>query len=445
MNFALLRHLPTSVLFSFLYRIVQTAMGFLTIPVIVAFLDANQQGYYYTFLGLSALQSFLELGFGIVIMIFSAHEWRDLSLTRDGIVGPAEPLSRLSSLGKIIFRYFSISAGIFFAFAITVGYFTLASKSGPFPVEKFVQFALYLSLTAAVFWVNPVLNIIEGCNQVSETARFRTCQLIVAYGAMWGALASGAGLWSLAVLAGCQFVAVLIYLTTFKRQFLRLFRMPKGEAEISWLNDVFPMQWRIGVQGLFSYFSFPFYTTLAFWALGSVAAGQLGLTLQIASGIQSLGLVAISARGAEFALLAASGKRDELTRKCKAATGLGLTVVMLGFAAFVAATWFVKAYFPHIGQRTLGLDATILLAFGVLATVPVQGIALYLRANKVELLTPIGVSSGILYGVLGAGGIFLWGQIGLVASYALVTALFTLPLTLLIAVRQNEKYARDAA
>lgn len=91
------------------------------------------------------------------------------------------------------------------------------------------------------------------------------------------------------------------------------------------------------------------------------------------------------------------------------------------------------APFPEIGGRVLGIDLILVLALGVLATLPVQGIALFLRAHKVERLTLVGLVSGVLYGAVGAASIHLAGELGLAISYLAVTALFTLPMTVYIA------------
>lgn len=431
---ARLRDLPAAVFYSLLFRCIQVTAGFLTIPLILLFLTPTEQGYYYTFLGIAALQSFLELGFAIVITMFAAHEWHHLSLSREkGITGPPEALSRLSSLGKIVFRYFSIAAGIFLVFALAVGYLTVDGEPGAALLQTWAPLGVYLALTAIVFWLTPVLNIIEGCNQVAAVAKFRSCQVLISYAVMWAALAAGAKLWALPVLAACQVVAIATYLGILQKPFLRLFQMPAGGPRIDWKQDLLPMQWRIGVQGLFSYFSFPFYTTFAFWTLGAVTAGRVGLTLQLVSGIQMLGLVAISARGAEFGLLAAAGRRSELLQRCKNATALAAAIVLAGFAALTAGLWGARRLFPEIGGRVLGIDVTLVLALGVLATLPVQGIALFLRAHKVERLTLVGLVSGVLYGAVGAASIHLAGELGLAISYLAVTALFTLPMTLYIA------------
>jgi hypothetical protein len=60
----------------------------------------------------------------------------------------------------------------------------------------------------------------------------------------------------------------------------------------------------------------------------------------------------------------------------------------------------------------------------------VQCVAVYLRAHKRELLTPVGVVSGLLYGLAAWLLGQRFGAAGIAASYLAVTALVVLPLTL---------------
>ena len=70
-----------------------------TLFLIAKHFSPEVQGFYYTFVSVLALQSFLELGFVIVIINVSSHEWAHLRLDEAGnIVGRQEALSRLASL-----------------------------------------------------------------------------------------------------------------------------------------------------------------------------------------------------------------------------------------------------------------------------------------------------------------------------------------------------------
>ena len=79
--------------------------GPITLYLISLYLTPEMQGFYYTFLSLVALQVFIELGFYVVITQFASHEWAHLSFDDSGsIIGDPAALSRLVSLGRLVFK-----------------------------------------------------------------------------------------------------------------------------------------------------------------------------------------------------------------------------------------------------------------------------------------------------------------------------------------------------
>lgn len=79
------------------------------------------QGYYYTFGSLLALQGFIELGLGGVIIYFVSHEWSKLGIDKAGyIVGDREALSRLISLANLTLKWYLIG-GLIIIFGLGIG------------------------------------------------------------------------------------------------------------------------------------------------------------------------------------------------------------------------------------------------------------------------------------------------------------------------------------
>ena len=78
--------------------------GQLTLLVIVYFLSDVEQGYYYAFQYLLAMQIFVELGLHVVIINVASHEWAGLELTDGRVTGDARARSRLNSLNRMAFR-----------------------------------------------------------------------------------------------------------------------------------------------------------------------------------------------------------------------------------------------------------------------------------------------------------------------------------------------------
>ena len=103
--------------------------GPITLYLISLHLTPETQGFYYTFISLVALQVFIELGFYVVITQFASHEWAHLSFDDSGsIIGDPNSLSRLISLGRLVFKWYAVASMVFIIIIGIIGYLFLTSK-----------------------------------------------------------------------------------------------------------------------------------------------------------------------------------------------------------------------------------------------------------------------------------------------------------------------------
>jgi hypothetical protein len=264
---------------------------------------------------------------------------------------------------------------------------------------------------------------------MAEVAMFRLAQSVVAHFALWGALAVGLELWALVGYSLASVLAQAIYFTVWQRRFFSAFLLAPQRERLSWRRDLLPMQWRLAVQGLFSYMNFPLFTSLSYAYQGAVEAGRLGMTLQILSGIQAFALVFLRAR---VSLLAAARAHSELVMRSKQAT-LHSVAVMFGLCALaiLALLGLHSLSLPQV-ERVLSPTIFLIFSLGIVCTGIVQGIALYLRVHKMEVLTWVGVIVGCCYGLLGWQACSRFGAIGIAWSYTVVTAFVAVPFTLMV-------------
>jgi hypothetical protein len=424
--------LSAAISYSLLFKAWQAAAGLVTIPIVIHFLEPALQGYYYTFASLIALQSFFELGFGIVISVYASHEWVKLRLDASGrIAGDARARSRIVSLGHFVFRYFGLAALIYLFVIAAIGANVLSRHADP-TIDWRVPFILHISFSAISLWLMPFLSLMEGCNQVAVVARFRLFQSLLANAALWAALAAGGTLWSVPIFSALNAALLAGFLLISRRGFFGSLLEPPAGDRISWRDDLLPMQWRLGVQALFSYMTFPLYTLLAYTYFGAIEAGRMGMTLQIVAGVQSFSLVMITAKAPELAMLAASNDRGALAANWRRWSKLALGTMTAAFALLLLLQISDIGMLTKAIGRVLPPGVCAALAAGALIAGVIQCIAVYLRAYRREILTPVGVSSGVLYGLsawwLGAH----FGATGMAFSYVAVTALVALPVTLRI-------------
>ncbi|MEO1984587.1 MAG: hypothetical protein ABGZ24_29075, partial [Fuerstiella sp.] len=89
----------------------QLLTGQLTMLLIVFCLTEVEQGYYYAFFYLLAMQIFVELGLHVVIISVASHEWSQLRIVDDQVAGDPHALSRLASLSRMAARWYLLAAG----------------------------------------------------------------------------------------------------------------------------------------------------------------------------------------------------------------------------------------------------------------------------------------------------------------------------------------------
>ena len=107
--------LDEAILYTSSARLIQAIGGMVTILLITNFLSKEEQGFYYTFASVLAIQIFFELGLGGILTQFVAHEKAHLKVINTTIEGQERHISRLASIFQFSMRWY-----LFLAFAICV-------------------------------------------------------------------------------------------------------------------------------------------------------------------------------------------------------------------------------------------------------------------------------------------------------------------------------------
>src|SRR5581483_9084023 len=97
-----------AIAFTVVARAWSSIAGLVTVGLIARFLTQKEQGYYYTFGSLIALQIVFELGFAFVILQMASHERAHLVLHKDGTIsGERTAHARLASVFQKTVRWYS--------------------------------------------------------------------------------------------------------------------------------------------------------------------------------------------------------------------------------------------------------------------------------------------------------------------------------------------------
>jgi O-antigen/teichoic acid export membrane protein len=416
-----------AVFFTLLTRGWQLATGPVTLVLIARFLTQKLQGYYYTFASLLALQSFVELGLYAVVINIASHEWSKLRLDdRGAIVGDSDALARLVSLGRFVYRWYSVASVVFIFVAGIAGVVTFSTENNP-DIHWRGPWLVLIIATGSSLWTMPIISLLEGCNQVATVNRFRLLRGLGGNLGLWVVFALGGGLWAASVSAVAKLAIDLYLLVVRYRRFFEPFRKPPAGPSINWKNEIWPMQWKLGVAGLTNYFIFSLFNPVMFIYHGAKVAGQMGMTLQIVSAAQMLGLAWISAKTPSFGVLVARKEYGSLDHLWKRITIISMAIIVLSALGIWILVLGSYAANLAIAQRVLPPMPTLLLLIATILMQVSQCQTAYILAHKtapfVAQALIAGSATGLLVWFLGSR----FGPTGAAAGYLFVVAAFIIP------------------
>ena len=282
-----------AVAFTVLARAWSSLAGIGTILFIARFLTPAEQGFYYTFYSLVALQIVFELGFSVVILQTASHEAAHLEIAPDGtIAGPAQAHGRLADVLQKSVRWYTVGAVLMAATLIPVGlaFFRHAGRgTGAAPAVHYVlPWLLVVLASSGTFQIDPLFSFLEGCGYVPEVARTRLRQSVCGTVLGWSAFLLHGGLFAPGCFILGQALAGMWFLASKRRLIAPLLRHKCGPFRIDWRVEVWPFQWRIAISWLAGYITSQLFNPILMNARGPVEAGQMGMTLSVCGTLTSM-------------------------------------------------------------------------------------------------------------------------------------------------------------
>jgi len=396
--------LDRAIAYTVMARFWSVIAGLITLLLITRFLSPSEQGYYYTFYSLVALQIVFELGFSFVILQLAAHERAQLTFLPDGQTdGDAIAQSRLASILQKAVRWYSIAGLAMAAALLPAGlYFFQAHQTAGVVVGWKAPWCLLVIATMLAFQIDPVFSFLEGCGFVAQVAHRRLVQAILGSFLAWGAILTHHGLYSAAMVILGQVIVGLAFLLFSKhRRLLRqLLFYPSHEHFVGWRSEILPFQWRIAVSWICGYFIYQIFSPVLFAYQGPIAAGRMGMSLNIASAIGSVSLAWMNTKAAPFGTMIACGEYQKLDKLFFRTMWQSTSMLLAGEAVFILVLLIAEHRFPHFAMRVLSPGVFALLLLGTVINHVTTSEALYLRAHKQEPFLAQAVISAVLIGFL---------------------------------------------
>lgn len=404
-------------------RVVQAFTGVASILFIAQFLTKTEQGFYYTFGSIIAIQIFFELGLTNIITQYVAHEASHLKWTDSThLEGEQKYHSRLAHLLRFSVKWYAVIGIIFFVVLLGAGYWFFSYYS---PADEDVIWVLPWILvsigTVLKLFIAPLMSILMGLERVKEVMKMQFYQQLIIPLSTWIGLALGWHLYVLGIASLLSVVYIVIYVncTDLKGILGNLWRV-KVTDKVSYMKEIFPYQWKIALSWVSGYFIFQLFNPVLFATEGAVVAGQMGMTLAALNGIMAFSQSWITTKVPLWSKLIALKDYVQLDRIFNT-TMKQVSIVCLGLiSVLVAGIWGLKALHIPLGYRFLNWLPLTLMLIPLYINQWVNGWATYLRCHKQEPFLVNSIVGGILccLSTIILGKYF--GVIGMTAGYCTI-------------------------
>ncbi len=401
-----------------------------SVILVVKYMSITEQGFYYTFGSIVAIQLFFELGLSGIITQYVAHESANLTwLNRIELTGSDIHKSRMSSLLHFSIKWYFIFSILLLLILILLGflffnkyYISYNSIEWKFPW-------IFLSIgTSLNLLISPIVAFMQGLGKVKEVANLQFFAQLVKILFLTIGLIFNLKLYVLGIVSVVNFIIILtiLYIKYYKL-LINIWKVNVTE-KINYYKEIFPYQWKIAVSWISGYFIFQLFNPVLFATEGPEVAGQMGMTMAALNGILSLSFAWMTTKVPLFSTLIAKKEFEELDSKFNLSLKQSLIINIFALLSLYSIIFLLRHYQITIGSKNLGsrflgyLPLTFMMIPIVLNHI-VASWATYLRCHKKE---PFLINS-LVGGVLCALSTIIlgkyYGVIGITSGYLLINIL----------------------
>lgn len=395
--------------------------GIATIGVVSLCLTPEEQGFWYTFGSLVALQLLFELGMSQVVVVLVSHEAARVDEQSEAVL-------RLGQLMRIVNVWSSLAAIAFLVIVGPLGSMFLETQASLPRNEWMVPWWCLVLTTAINLTLNTKLSFYEGIGKINGVAWLRFAQSALGSAIVWAILYAGMGLWAICALPAITATCSAVWLISQPKLASRSGDTSQPKPVV-WLRDIFPYQWRIGVSWASGWLIFQAFTPLTFAYQGSEQAGKLGMSFAIFAGIQTISMAWIQAKTPAMASKLAKGESSEAKKIYIKMAQHGLFLVIAACSASILALRVLQSTFPEVALRFLDGTALYCIAVNTITNYCIAAAATFMRLHKHEPMMWQSVLGGIT--IFGVAFVSVQSSISMMLiCVALINVTLFLPLTL---------------
>lgn len=410
-------------------RIVQGVSGVGTMFFLSTFLTGVEQGFYFTFGSILALQVFFELGLTGIMQQYVAHEASHLVFDEDKVYqGESKYRSRLASLVRFCLKWYSVLAIVVLVFLIIVGnvYFSKYGDSQAADVQWQLPWVIICVGTSICIFQSPLTAILRGLGYVKDMSKIGFYGQIINPLCIWAGLALGLKLYVTGI---GYLLSVIIWQVYVMRKGLYriLINLVKTDVteRVSYFKEIFPYQWRIALSWISGYFIFQLFNPVLFATEGAVVAGQMGMTLHALNSIQSLSLSWMNTKIPVLSKLIALKEYVKLDTMFNQTLKQMVSVCSVLLVAFFVVLWGLNLSQLEfngsiLADRFLGYVPTLLMMLPIFLQQFTGSWATYLRCHKKEPFLVNSIVGGLMCmaSTIGLGKVF--GLYGITVGYCCI-------------------------
>jgi len=389
-----------AVFYSILSRAFFTLGNLITVPLILTRLTAVEQGFYYTFGSILAMQVFLELGFGQVAIQLVAHEAAHVVIDlKTGISGTKGSLDQFSATVRFVRNWYIVLAIIVGIFLFPAGAWFFSASSRGSSADWLGPWTIMVLSTAGGVVVRSLSAIIEGMGFVAESIRVNlwggaTQVLLTIIG-----LLSGFKLYSVPLAGAVALIINFAFIWHLSHAVIRATDDLGKEIRIDWRADVLPYQWRIALSWMSGWFIFSAMLPVVFRQLGPEEAGRFGLAVSISTFISTFAVNWSSTKSAIFGQMAS--RKDWKSMDSLFWKVTPLAVGCAGIISLIAVLLVphLGTWVPRFSGRVPELGVLLCLCSASVLNQIVFAQSYYLRAHKREPFLANSVFGAVAMGV----------------------------------------------
>ena len=420
-----------AIAFTIVGRTIQAIGGVIAILFVAHYLTEKEQGYYYTFGSILAIQFFVELGLSNIIVQFVSHEAVNLQWTdQTTFKGPEESCSRLASLFRFSVKWFTLVGFILIFVLLISGYFFFSIYGNDENSVDWQAPWIVLSISTSLSLIfSPILIFLEGLGRVKEVAKIRMIQQINQVGLTILFFSFGFKLYSGPLAAFISFVIIAVWVFQKDHRSLMNFIWNKlGKWTVNYKKEIFPIQWKIALSWISGYLIFQLFNPVLFATEGPVVAGQMGMTLAVLNSILMFSLSWITTKVAVFSRLIANKEYVRLDIlfnntlvKSSLVNILSLSVFL--FLIFLTRYFGLTIYGKYFGDRFLPYLPMIFMMIPISLNHFIASWATYLRCYKKEPMLVQSLVTGVLCSLSTVFFGKKFGVIGMTTGYTILSVI----------------------